>query len=241
MKIVFIFSVILFISVSAIGIPYGNGNGNSGGQGNAICPAGYKKMRRADNRWWCMKYFSGNETFFEAEKICRCQGGASLSGIENFNELKYIKDQASDAFSEEGTLTGGVWVGAYRRKDCRVDQMETKPECIKENQYQWTDRFTRGNEMWKEKWADGAPHNNKVGGHQEFCVQIQISIAPESESKSGFFDNRVCVNPDGATQFPTKGFVCGRPAKMENTYYGGGGGGNGGVIIIGDAKPEKKP
>ncbi|EFP03900.1 hypothetical protein CRE_28705 [Caenorhabditis remanei] len=245
MKLFLLSTVALFVSVYAIGFTGNGGGGNGGNGGTPECPFAYKLFKRPNGRYWCMKYFPGNETFFGAEKICRCQGGASLSGIENYKELSYVLGESEKSFESIGIKTGGVWVGAYRRKDCRVENMATKPECTKEYQYQWTDRNTMGNDMWKTRWTEGAPHNNKVGTHQEFCVQLQVSIDPAILNKNltGFFDNRVCVHPDGETQFPTEGFVCGRPPKFTGgSYYGAGGGnGVGGMIIIGAGKPTKKP
>uniref|UniRef100_A0A1I7T091 C-type lectin domain-containing protein n=1 Tax=Caenorhabditis tropicalis TaxID=1561998 RepID=A0A1I7T091_9PELO len=262
MKVLLISTVFLYVSVNAIINPGGGGGGGGGGNGNGgktVCPVGYKLFKRDYDRSWCMKYFSGNETFFEAEKICRCQGGASLSGIENFNELSWVIEQAEESFEENNVKSGGIWVGAYRRKPCRVENMENVAECTKETQYQWTDRHTIGKTMWEHRWAEGAPHNNKfelviilipilhenfLRDHQEFCVQLQVSIDPPVVSKNftnGYFDNRVCVDPKGTTPFPTEGFVCGRPGKTGGGKDGySGGGGNGEIILIGGAKPTKK-
>ncbi|CAB05156.2 C-type lectin domain-containing protein [Caenorhabditis elegans] len=240
MRFLYISAVALVISVAAIGNPFGGDDKCE--EGKPTCPPGYKFQEREGKRGWCLKYFPGNTTFEEAEKICRCQGGASLSGIENMKELTWVIVQAKASFAEEGIQTGGIWVGAYRRKACWDKKNLNKTECSKELQYQWTDRNTVGNLMWKKRWTAGAPHDNTVGDHHEYCVQLQVTVDPALANKNltGFFDNRVCVNPAAENQFPSEGFLCGRPPKYTGGGNGGYGGG-GGLVIIGAGKPTKKP
>ncbi|PIC31275.1 hypothetical protein B9Z55_012028 [Caenorhabditis nigoni] len=250
MKLLLISTVVLFASVSAIGNLYNGG----GGKQCTECPPGYDFYSRKFDRGWCMKvqfnfvvsirnyflqFFPGNVTFFEAEKVCRCQGGATLSGIENTKELKKLSRKINEYFDENGIKSGGIWVGAYRRKDCRVPKSENKPECTKEFQYQWTDRSTIEREMWTNHWTEGAPHNNVVGNHSEFCVQLQVTD-PTKTALNEHFDNRICVHRDGSSAFETEGFICGRPPKCKGGNNGGYSGGDG-VIVIGAARPTQKP
>ncbi|CAI2352129.1 unnamed protein product [Caenorhabditis sp. 36 PRJEB53466] len=231
-----------FLTVTATENPFGSDDCQ---EGEPKCPPGYKFFERADDRAWCLKYFAGNYTFFEAEQVCRCQGGATLSGVDNTNELLWIEDQATQSFEQLGIKNGGVWVGAYRRHDCMgpVEKWINKTECSKVYQFQWTDRNTVKTYMWEKMWMEGSPHNNIVGNHSENCVQLQISLEEQGTANRklhGTFDNRICVHRNESSTFHTEGFVCGRPPK----YPGGGhgySGGDGQILIIGAGKPTKKP
>lgn len=91
----------------------------------------------------------------------------------------HVQVQAKASFAEEGIQTGGIWVGAYRRKACWDKKNLNKTECSKELQYQWTDRNTVGNLMWKKRWTAGAPHDNTVGFVKSLESQFSSLILSE--------------------------------------------------------------
>uniref|UniRef100_A0A8R1DM07 C-type lectin domain-containing protein n=1 Tax=Caenorhabditis japonica TaxID=281687 RepID=A0A8R1DM07_CAEJA len=240
----FLYSVFLVSTVLSFGVPIGGDDCEEEGQ--LKCPPGYKLFERENQRAWCMKYFPGNVTFFEAERTCRCQGGGSLSGIENTNELNWILKQSEIAFSDVDADNGGVWLGAYRRTDCHgpVANWINKTECNKANQFQWTDRHTLKKEDIWARWMEGAPHNNVIGKHSENCVHLQVSleaIGTPNRKLSGTFDNKVCTDLGTESTFITRGFVCGRPPKGGSGNGGGYSGGGSDFVVIGAGAPEKKP
>ncbi|CAB3409816.1 unnamed protein product [Caenorhabditis bovis] len=187
--------------------------------GDPKCPPGYTMFNRENSaRPWCMKVFDGKVTFKDAERICRCQGGATLSGVNDDNEYNWVLDETKHIFSQKGIENGGIWLGAYRRQSCLGLKSAWKPSanCAKENIFLFTDRSTYSDFLF-DKWLPGID----LGSNYEKCVQLLISTA-DSEL-SGKINDKTCslidVDPSGDSITYTHGFVCGRPAVYPSDIY----------------------
>ncbi|CAI2352128.1 unnamed protein product [Caenorhabditis sp. 36 PRJEB53466] len=205
------------------------------------CPSGYKLFKRKSGGW-CIKFFLGNMTWWEAERECRCTtNGAHLSGIESLEEKRWVEEVAQEAQDAAKINNGAVWIGAYRRKDCPSGQESTwsKNElCSDEKLFQFTDHHTCGTTIF-QSWSDGQP-TNAVG---DDCAVILSSIdaSGASSEASGKTANKNCLSVNGTVSILNSiAYICGVPPVQSGGYGGGNPYGGDEIIVVGAGKPQKK-
>ncbi|CAP21850.1 Protein CBR-CLEC-197 [Caenorhabditis briggsae] len=230
---------VALVAVSAMFRPVQNCN-------NEQCPPGYHKFTSRSNGPWCVKVFTGNMTWWEAERECRCTTkGAHLSGIENMEELRWLEQEAQSKL-EDTVKNGAIWIGAYRRKECPSGQESTNSLCQEEKLFQFTDQNTCKTTIF-QNWETNQP-TNKDG---DDCGVILISTEESGANSdvSGKTAAKYCLETIGSSPIMSAaGFICGvKPTPGGNNYgggnsgYGGGNGGYGGgndMIMIGAARPQ---
>lgn len=173
------------------------------------CENGWRRFNRPSGGW-CIRVFGGRLSRPNAEAQCQSYG-ATLSGLQNYEEIQYITSQAVRVVTSQSTTS--VWVGAQRKAACARQGLTAT--CNGQTSFGWTDGSATGTAgfIWDYKQPDNA-HNL-----QQNCAVVLAARTPTVQVgaatwKTNYMDDTDCdLVSSSLTPRAVLAYVCGKVAR----------------------------